>query len=57
MSHRLALLQLNNKIKIIFVQLGFSSKSWNSQQKFSGSLSVEQADKKSSSSLNEVDTF
>jgi hypothetical protein len=39
------------------VILSFSSKSWNGQQKLSVSLSLEQADKKSSGSPNEVDTF
>ncbi len=41
----------------ILVKLGFIFE-WNGQQKFSGSLSfLEQADKKSSGSLNEVDMF
>jgi hypothetical protein len=39
------------------VELGFSSKSCNGQQKFSSSLSLEQADKMSSGSPKEVDTF
>jgi hypothetical protein len=41
----------------MFSEIGFSPKSWNGQQKFSSSPSLEQADKMSSGSLNEVDTF
>ncbi len=36
---------------------GTRHKSWSGQQKFSGSLSLEQADKMSSGSINEVDMF
>ncbi len=46
----------NNKLNSL-LKLGFLFK-WNGQQKFSHSLSfLEQADKKSSGYLNEVDTF